>query len=169
MWAHVKGNEVDLADKLKMIPVVYGMMKVADLEFMKVTQWASKDALKISFLSVHEKAGVFFILRTDEQASTLIETVGTNHTSKEDHITEIRPVNAASLAVLNPEVFFVIKDGLDSTGGIEDSLVRAGVQNTEAGKKPRVFSNPEGLVQSFAQQSGDTVQAIVKAQYGVDE
>lgn len=144
-------------------------MKEIEEAKAKIATWAPDDPLKVSFLYVRGTGGVFFILGPDEGSSALIEAVGAKDMAKENNIKGIQPANAESLVSLNPEVFFVMKDGLESTGGETGFLARPGVSDTVAGQKPRIIAIPDGISLAFGPQTGDIILEVAKALYGVKE
>ncbi|MCF2706953.1 ABC transporter substrate-binding protein [Arcanobacterium haemolyticum] len=134
----------------------------------KIAQWAPATPLDIAFLYVRGTAGVFFILGQDEGADALITALGGRDVAAANGITSTSPANAESLVALNPEVIFVMTDGLESTGGIEGLVARPGVAQTRAGQTQRVVAIPDGISLSFGPQTGEVLLAVARALYGVE-
>jgi iron complex transport system substrate-binding protein len=133
----------------------------------QIARWTPKEPLDIAFLYVRGTAGVFFILGSDEGADDLIEAVGGNDVAAEHGITATTPANAEALVSLDPEVIFVMKDGLASTDGVSGLLARPGVAQTRAGQSGRIISIPDGISLSFGPQTGEVLLAIARALYEV--
>ena len=135
----------------------------------QIAQWAPEEPLDIAFLYVRGTAGVFFILGEEDGATALITALGGNDVANANGITSTTPANAEALLTLNPEVILVMSGGLESTGGVDGLLSRAGVGETRAGANQRIVAIPDGISLSFGPQTGDTLLAIGRALYGVDD
>ncbi|MFC5280810.1 hemin ABC transporter substrate-binding protein [Arcanobacterium canis] len=133
----------------------------------QIAQWKPRDPLNAAFLYVRGNAGVFFLLGSKDGATELIEGVGARDVTASAGITSVTPASAEALISVNPEVIFVMRDGLKSTGGIEGLMARPGVAQTRAGQKKRVISIPDGISLSFGPQTGDILLAVARAMYGV--
>lgn len=138
-----------------------------DAALEQIAEWTPDTPLDIAFLYVRGTAGVFFILGADEGADDLITAVGGNDVASAHGITTTTSANAESLVALDPEVIFVMKDGLASTDGLDGLLARAGVAQTRAGAHSRVISIPDGISLSFGPQTGEVLLAVARALYGV--
>lgn len=143
--------------------------KSIDDALAQIKEWTPETPLDTAFLYVRGTAGVFFILGQDEGAAALIEAVGARDVAGANGIRGVSPANAESLVTLNPEVIFVMTSGLESTEGLPGLLARPGVAETRAGQKQRIIAIPDGLSLSFGPQTGDTLLAIARALYGVDD
>lgn len=133
----------------------------------KIATWTPEKPMRAVFLYVRGNAGVFFILGEKDGASELIESVGALDLAKANGIVEMKPATAEALVQLNPEVVFMMTKGIESTGGLEGLLNRPGMRQIEAGKRPRIISIPDGISLAFGPQSGETLEAVAKALYGV--
>lgn len=135
----------------------------------KIAAWVPEAPLDVAFLYVRGTAGIFFILSEEDGATELIKGVGANDVASARGLGSTTPANAESLVAVNPEVIFVMRDGLASTGGMEGLLSRAGVAQTRAGKNQRVISIPDGISLAFGPQTGEVLVAVAKAMYGIEE
>lgn len=133
----------------------------------QIKKWAPKDPLRVAFLYVRGTSGVFFILGGEYGVHALIEGVSGRDLAQEQGIKSMAPANAEALVKLNPEVFFMMTDGLKSTGGYEGLVKRPGVKDTIAGSKPRIVTIPDGLALSFGPQTGEVLLKVARALYGV--
>ncbi|RTE47820.1 ABC transporter substrate-binding protein [Actinobaculum sp. 352] len=135
----------------------------------QIAQWEPEEPLHIVFLYVRGTAGVFFILGEEDGATALITALGGYDVASANGITATTPANAEALLTLDPEVILVMSGGLESTGGVDGLLSRAGVSETRAGANQRIVSIPDGISLSFGPQTGDTLLAIGRVLYGVDD
>lgn len=78
---------------------------------------------------------------------------------------EIVPANAESLVSIDPEVFMTMKDGLESTGGLDGLTERPGVAQTTAGVNQRVVSAPDSQLISFGPSYPAALRALADAIY----
>lgn len=132
-----------------------------------IASWVPSTPLDATFLYVRGTGGVFFILGEDQGAKGLIEALGARDVASANGIAQTKPANAESLITLNPEVIFVMKDGLESTGGLDGLVARAGVAQTRAGANQRIVAIPDGISLSFGPQSGEILLNVARALYGV--
>ncbi len=134
----------------------------------QIAQWTPQVPLDAAFLYVRGTAGIFFILGPDGGSGALIEALGARDVAGANGITGTTPANAEALVALNPEVVFVMSGGLESTGGVEGLLARAGMSDIRAGQNQRIIAIPDGMALSFGPQTGDILLSIAKALYGVE-
>ena len=123
------------------------------------------EPLKAAFLYARGNGGVFYILGEGSGAKDLIEGVGAVDLAAENKLKKASPANAESLALLNPDVFFMMTDGLESTGGINGLLKRPGVAQTTAGKNKRVITIPDGQALAFGPETGEMLLRTAMALY----
>ena len=94
-------------------------------------------------------AGVFFVFGKGMGADGLISGVGGIDVATEAGITGAKPANSESLLVTNPDLFLVMSDGLESTGGVDGLLARPGVSDTTAGQNRRIVDMSDGQLLSI--------------------
>lgn len=135
----------------------------------QIAKWTPEEPVDAAFLYVRGKAGVFFILGSEDGATELINGVGANDVAGEQGITSTTPANAESLVTLDPEVIFVMTHGLESTDGMDGLFARPGVSQTRAGETQRVIAIPDGISLSFGPQTAEILLSVARALYGVDE
>ena len=168
------------SDRLRAVAEILGVPEAGDAlverteteieeAIEEISAWVPDEALTVAFLYVRGTAGVFFIFGADNGTSALIESIGARDIASEEGILGTVPANAESLLLLNPDVIFTMKDGLESTDGVEGLLSRPGVSDTTAGKNERIIAIPDGMSLSFGPQTGDVLVAGAKALYGVDD
>ncbi|MGO1861476.1 ABC transporter substrate-binding protein [Agrococcus casei] len=115
--------------------------------------------LRMAVLYVRGTAGIFFLFGGESAASGLIADLGGEHVAAAVGMGETVPANAESLVTIDPEVFLMMHDGLESTGGIDGLTSRPGVAQTTAGINQRVITAPDAQLISF----GPTYPAALKA------
>jgi ABC-type hemin transport system, periplasmic component len=120
-----------------------------------VREIAPEDPLRIVFLYARGTGGVFFILGDAYGGRDLIEGLGGRDMASEHGIEDMAPANAEALAELNPEVFIMMSEGLNSTGGIDGLLQRPGIAQTVAGQNQRILALPDGQSLAFGAQTGE--------------
>lgn len=136
----------------------------------EIASWVPENnPMKAIFIYARGTAGVFFVLSKEEGASALIEGVGAVDAASAQGIERLTPATAEALVKLNPDVIFMMTNGLESAEGLEGLLQRPGVAQTTAGKNQRVVSIPDGIALSFGPQTGDILRETAKALYGVSD
>lgn len=127
------------------------------------------EPLRMAFLYARGNGGVFFILGEGSGAQDLIEGVGGIDVAAENGLNEASPANAEALAKIDPDVFIMMEEGLESTGGIEGLLERPGVAQTKAGMNKRVITVPDGASLSFGPQTGEVLLRTAQALYNPEQ
>ncbi|MDO5099755.1 MAG: ABC transporter substrate-binding protein [Corynebacterium sp.] len=157
------GGVVGLPEEAEML----AERSVAEIEKDReaIKALAPADPMRIAFLYARGNGGVFFILGEGTGAKDLIEGVGAIDLATVHNLSHAEPANAEALAKINPEVIIMMEGGLESTGGIDGLLKRAGVAQTEAGKKQRIVTLPDGQSLAFGPLTGQTLLRLAQAIY----
>lgn len=121
--------------------------------------------LRASVLYVRGTAGVFFIMGPGTGAEDLLDELGLENVASKAGLKGSRPANAESLAALDPQVFLLMSDGLESTGGIIGLLNRPGVANTAAGSTKRIIDAPDGQLMSYGPNTPAALTALAETLY----
>ena len=121
--------------------------------------------LRTAMLYVRGTAGVFFIMGPGTGAEDLLHELGLHDVAAEAGLKGSRPANAESLAALDPQVYLMMSDGLESAGGIDGLLKRPGVANTAAGQHRRIIDAPDGQLLSYGPNTPAALLALAKTVY----
>ena len=121
--------------------------------------------LRIAFLYVRGTAGVFFVFGEGMGTDGLITALGGIDVATEVGITGAKPANSESLLVTNPDLFLLMSDGLESTGGVDGLLARPGVGDTTAGANRRVVDMSDGQMLSFGPSFAGVLTSLATAIY----
>ncbi|APT84122.1 heme/hemin ABC transporter substrate-binding protein [Corynebacterium aquilae] len=140
----------------------------ADVEAIKKITPAD-NPMRMAFLYARGNGGVFFILGKGTGATDLIEGIGGVDVAAEAGLSDTVPANAEALAKLNPDVFIMMRDGLESTGGIDGLLQRPGVAQTTAGQNQRVVTLPDGQSLAYGPMTGEVLLRTAQAVYTPNE
>ncbi|MDY6049474.1 MAG: ABC transporter substrate-binding protein [Corynebacterium sp.] len=122
------------------------------------------DRLGMVFLYARGTGGIFFIL-ADQAASDLITEAGGVDVAGQAGMTGQVPATAEALAGLNPDLFIMMTEGLNSTNGLDGLLARPGIAQTLAGQKSRVVALPDGSSLAFGPQTGELLLRLTRAAY----
>jgi iron complex transport system substrate-binding protein len=125
--------------------------------------------LRIAFLYVRGNAGVFFVFGKGMGADDLITGIGGIDVATEAGITGAKPANSESLLLTNPDLFLVMTDGLESTGGVDGLLARPGVGDTTAGQNRRIVDMSDGQILSFGPSIAGVLTSLATAIYAPTE
>ncbi|MDN4613740.1 ABC transporter substrate-binding protein [Leifsonia sp. F6_8S_P_1B] len=126
---------------------------------------ADAEKLRVAFLYVRGRAGVFFLFGKGMGADDLIAGVGAVDVATQAGITGAKPANSEALLATNPDVFLTMTDGLASTGGVEGLLERPGVADTIAGQHRRIVDMADGQVLSFGPSTPAVLRSLADALY----
>ena len=130
-----------------------------------IREIAPEKPLKMAFLYARGDGGVFYVLGKEDSTDDLITGLGGTDVATEQGIGAPSPANAEALAKLNPEVFVMMSEGLESTGNLQGLLARPGVANTTAGKNQRILALPDGDSLAFGPQTGEMLLRAAQALY----
>ncbi|MFJ3394234.1 heme/hemin ABC transporter substrate-binding protein [Leifsonia aquatica] len=131
----------------------------AKADIAKLAPESDADKLRVAFLYVRGTAGVFFLFGKGMGADDLISGVGAVDVATAAGITGAKPANSEALLATNPDVFLMMTDGLESTGGVDGLLKRPGVADTLAGQHRRIVDMSDGQILSF----GPTTPAVLRS------
>lgn len=116
-------------------------------------------------LYVRGHAGLFFIFGPDYGAAQVIDTLGLSDVAGDSGITDLAPANAESLVSLDPEIILTMKDGVESTGGIDGLLARPGLAETTAGRNKRLILAADNQLLSYGPRTPANLEALARAIY----
>lgn len=116
-------------------------------------------------LYVRGTAGVFFILGKDYGAGDMITALGLDDAAAKNGITQLKPANAEALVSLDPQVVLAMKDGVESTGGVEGLIKRQGMAATAAGSNQRIITAADGQLLSYGPRTPANLVSLATAIY----
>ncbi|MFJ3956717.1 hemin ABC transporter substrate-binding protein [Arthrobacter sp. NPDC090010] len=120
---------------------------------------------RAAVLYIRGTAGVFFILGKDYGAADVINALGLEDVAAENGITQLKPANAESLVSLDPQIVLAMKDGVQSTGGVDGLLKRPGMAATTAGSTKRIITAADGQLLSYGPRTPANLVALAEAIY----
>lgn len=123
------------------------------------------EPMRMAVLYVRGTAGIFFLFGGESAAKGLIEDLGGEHVAEAVGAGETVPANAESLVTIDPEIFMMMHDGLESTGGLDGLTERPGVAQTTAGINQRVIAAPDAQLISFGPNYPQALRALADAIY----
>ncbi len=126
------------------------------------------DRIRMVFLYMRGTAGVYYWFGKGSGADDLIEALGGIDVATEVGLEGSRPINAEGLVKSEPELFLMMSHGLESVGGVDGLLERAGVGETTAGMNGCVVDMTDYEILSFGPQFPHTLRALATAIYGTD-
>ncbi|WP_144628401.1 heme/hemin ABC transporter substrate-binding protein [Arthrobacter woluwensis] len=126
---------------------------------------ATPTAPRGAVLYIRGTAGVFFILGRDYGAADIIDTLGLKDVAAENGITQLKPANAEALVSLDPEIVLAMKDGVQSTGGVDGLVKRPGMAATTAGSTRRIITAADGQLLSYGPRTPANLIALAEAIY----
>ncbi|WP_158595457.1 heme/hemin ABC transporter substrate-binding protein [Galactobacter caseinivorans] len=116
-------------------------------------------------LYVRGTAGVFFILGKDYGAGDIVTALGLEDAAAKNGITQLKPANAEALVSLDPQVVLAMKDGVESTGGVEGLIKRQGMAATTAGANQRIITAADGQLLSYGPRTPANLVSLATAIY----
>lgn len=119
-------------------------------------------------LYVRGRASLFFIFGPDYGAAEILDELGLDDVAGDSGITDLAPANAESLVGLDPEIILTMRDGVESTGGVDGLLARPGVAETTAGAKKRLVIAGDNQLLSYGPRTPANLEALATALYTDD-
>ncbi len=119
-------------------------------------------------LYVRGPSGLFFIFGPEYGASDVLEELGLDDVAGDSGITDLAPANAESLVSLDPEIILTMKDGVESTGGVEGLMARPGLAETTAGRAERLVMAGDNQLLSYGPRTPANLVALARAIYTDD-
>lgn len=116
-------------------------------------------------LYVRGNSNLFFIFGPDYGAAQVLDELGLKDVAGDSGITDLAPANAESLVSLDPEIILTMKDGVDSTGGIDGLLARPGIAQTTAGRNKRLVLADDNQLLSYGPRTPANLVALAQAIY----
>lgn len=116
-------------------------------------------------LYVRGHSGVFFIFGPDYGAAQIIDELALDDVAGDSGITDLAPANAEALVKLDPQIILTMRDGVESTGGIDGLLARPGVAETTAGQRKRLVVGGDNQLLSYGPRTPANLEALARAIY----
>ncbi|MFS8102256.1 ABC transporter substrate-binding protein [Lentzea alba] len=126
---------------------------------------ANDSKLRIVFLYVRGKSGVYQMFGKGTGADELITAVGGVDVASEVGLTGAKPINPEALSKAAPDVILVMSKGLQSVGGVEGMSGVPGVAQTPAGQKRRIVDMNDYQVLSFGPLTAAVIDGLARALY----
>ena len=111
---------------------------------------------------------MFYLLGEENHTKDFIEALGCIDVNTQHGIGAPSPASPEALAEVNPEIFVMMRGGLESTGDIAGLLERPGVAQTQAGKNKRVLALPDGDSLAYGPQTPELLLRSAHALYGAE-
>lgn len=140
----------------------------ARAEVAAIAPAEASDRVRVAFLYARGTANIYYIFGADSGTDSLIDALSAVDVAAEIGWTGMKPMNAEALIAAQPDVLFMMSDGLESVGGIDGLLERIpALAQTPAGQQRRVIDMPDDEVLSFGPRSAQIIRALAKAMYTV--
>ena len=158
-----------------------GEQYVADFEqrlddtltrIQEVAPEAEADKVRMVFLYMRGRAGVYYMYGNDPDGSTgiagvLIEALGgVDVAGEEDWVSG--SLTAEGLMKLEPDLILMLTLGLESVGGIDGLLEVPGVAQTPAGERERVVDMSDYEMFTWGPRTPEVLTALAESIYHVD-
>lgn len=139
----------------------------AEIEKAKIAahRLADDSNLRVVFLYVRGRSGVFQLFGEGTGADELITAAGAVDSASEAGVRGAGPIEAETLAKAAPDVILVMSQGLQSVGGVEGIVQLPGVAQTPAGQKRRIVDMNDHLVLGFGPRTAAVIDGLARALY----
>jgi iron complex transport system substrate-binding protein len=138
-----------------------------DIEKAKVAahRLADDSELRVVFLYVRGRSGVFQLLGQGTGADELITAAGAVDAAGEAGVKGAGPISQEALERAAPDVILVMSQGLQSVGGVEGVVDVPGVAQTPAGQKRRIVDMNDHHALSFGPLTAAVIEGLARALY----
>lgn len=113
------------------------------------TEVSNSASPRVAFLYLRGPSAIYLLGGESTGADALIEAAGGIDVGAELGYDGFVPLTAEAIIEADPEVLLVMKDGLESVGGIDGLLELPGVEQTRAGENRRVVVVEDQVLLSF--------------------
>jgi iron complex transport system substrate-binding protein len=143
--------------------------KAARAEIARIAPSDVTGQLRTIFLYVRGQSGVYYLFGKGSGADALIDAAGAYDVSEEIGWKGMRPVTDEAIVAAQPDVILMMRDGLESVGGVDGLLERfPALDLTPAGDHERVIAMDDGQILSFGPRTADVLGALAVALYAPD-
>jgi iron complex transport system substrate-binding protein len=139
--------------------------KAAEAQVAKLVPRDAKARLRMVFLYIRGKAGVYHWFGKGSGADDLIDELGGIDVATETGLEGSRPLTAEGLVKAEPDLFLMMSHGLSSVGGVRGLLDVPGVAETTAGINSCVVDMSDYQILSYGPQFPATLSALATAIY----
>ena len=144
------------------------MKDVTDVkaQIAKIAPTDSSKKLRMVFLYIRGKSGIYYLFGAESGADDLISGLGGIDIAGEQGWDGMKPMTDEAVVAANPDLILVMTDGLKSAGGVEGLLsTKPAIALTSAGKHRRIVDMADADVLSFGPRSASILDALARAIY----
>ncbi len=122
--------------------------------------------MRMLFLYLRGASGIYYLFGKESGADVLISSLGGVDVAAEIGLVGERPMTDEALVAANPDLIFVMTDGLASVGGVDGLLEsKPAVALTTAGQNRRFVEMADGEILSFGPRTAAVLDALARAIY----
>ena len=122
--------------------------------------------LRMLFLYLRGSSGIYYLFGEGSGADVLIDSLGGLDVAKEIGLDGERPMTDEAMVAANPDLIFVMTDGLASVGGVDALLEsKPAIGLTTAGKNHRFVDMADGEILGFGPRTAGVLDALARAVY----
>ncbi|WP_309713514.1 ABC transporter substrate-binding protein [Pseudolysinimonas sp.] len=138
--------------------------KVAEIAAIAPTDDAGR--VRMIFLYLRGGSGIYYLFGEESGATNLILGLGGVDVAGEIGWTGMQPMTDEAIIAANPDLIFVMTDGIASTGGIDGLLLaKPAIALTAAGQNRRFVDMADGDILSFGPRSAAVLDGLARAVY----
>ncbi|MGW1429435.1 heme/hemin ABC transporter substrate-binding protein [Streptomyces sp. NPDC002431] len=117
---------------------------------------------RVAFLYLRGSASVHLLGGRESGASSLIEAAGGVDAGKASGLTkDFTAITSEALAKAAPDVFLVMRKGLESVGGVDGLLKLPGIAETPAGLDRRIVAVDDGVLLNYGPRTDRVLAELV--------
>lgn len=141
--------------------------KVAEIQ--AIAPVAEADRVRMLFLYLRGGAGVYYLFGEESGADELIRGLGGVDVAGDIGWDGMKPMTDEALVAANPDLVFVMTEGLASAGGVDGLLAsKPALALTAAGQHRRFVDMDDGSVLGFGPRTAAVLDALARAVYAPD-
>lgn len=135
-------------------------------EISDLAPTAEDEKVRMIFLYIRGNSGVYYLFGEESGADDLIDGLGGVDVASEQGWKGQRPMTDEAITAADPDLVFVMTDGLESAGGIDQLLQdKPALALTTAGENRRFVDMADGDILSFGPRSAGVLEALARAVY----
>jgi iron complex transport system substrate-binding protein len=122
--------------------------------------------LRMMFLYLRGNSGIYYLFGEESGADVLVSALGGVDVAAEIGLTGERPMTDEAVVAANPDLIFVMTDGIASVGGVAGLLEsKPAIALTAAGQNRRFVDMADGEILSFGPRTAEVLDALARAVY----
>lgn len=137
-----------------------------DEKIAQIAKLGDGSSPRAMFLYLRGTSSIYYLFGAESGADTLITSLGATDVATELGWKGSQPATAEAIVAAQPDVIFVMTEGLNSVGGVDGLLTTIpAIAQTPAGQNRRIIDMADSQILSFGPRTANVLDALARALY----